>query len=57
MFIVSYVIQVVTDKETSNVSISQACYAMVSVVTLLAHTFLYCAAGEIITQRVSNKKQ
>ncbi|XP_025264869.1 odorant receptor 13a [Camponotus floridanus] len=40
---------VVTNAE--NVSPSRIIYVIVGVVTLLAHTFLYCHAGEIITKQ------
>ncbi|XP_019886671.2 uncharacterized protein LOC105277517 isoform X2 [Ooceraea biroi] len=40
-------LSVITDKR-SDVSFSQICYVIVSVTMLLAHTFLYCGAGEIM---------
>jgi len=45
--------QVVTNVE-NDVSPSRLIFAIVGVVILLAHTFLYCHAGEIITEQVSN---
>ncbi|XP_067206068.1 odorant receptor 13a-like [Linepithema humile] len=41
---------VITD-EKMNVSFSRIGYVMVGVITLLTHTFLYCGAGEIITEQ------
>ncbi|XP_029672726.1 odorant receptor 13a-like [Formica exsecta] len=43
-------LSVVTNAE-NNVSFSRVGYVIVGVVTLLAHTFLYCGAGEIITEQ------
>ncbi|XP_050448081.1 odorant receptor 13a-like [Cataglyphis hispanica] len=43
-------LSVITNAE-SNVSLSRVGYVVVGVITLLAHTFLYCGAGEIITEQ------
>ncbi|XP_029168650.1 odorant receptor 22c-like [Nylanderia fulva] len=42
---------VVTDKKTTNAGLPQACYMAVAALILLSHTFLYCGAGELITQQ------
>ncbi|CAL1687679.1 unnamed protein product [Lasius platythorax] len=42
---------VVTDKKTSNAGLPQALYMAVAALILLSHTFLYCGAGELITQQ------
>ncbi|GAB1864520.1 Odorant receptor [Camponotus japonicus] len=41
---------VVTDKKVNNAGLPQACYMAVAALILLSHTFLYCGAGELITQ-------
>ncbi|KAG5314179.1 OR13A protein, partial [Acromyrmex insinuator] len=42
---------VVTDDETSGIPFSQILYAIVGITSLLTHTFLYCGAGELITEQ------
>ncbi|XP_018354228.1 PREDICTED: uncharacterized protein LOC108755611 [Trachymyrmex septentrionalis] len=42
---------VVTDNETGGIPFSQIIYAIVGITSLLTHTFLYCGAGELITEQ------
>nr|XP_012220509.1 PREDICTED: odorant receptor 43a-like [Linepithema humile] len=42
---------VFSDDETSNMSPSRICFVMLGTVTMFAHSFLYCSAGEIIAKR------
>ncbi|RLU20567.1 ObirOr5-U12 [Ooceraea biroi] len=44
------VVSVMTDDQRSDVSFSRICSVIAGVTVLLAHTFLYCGAGEIMTQ-------
>ncbi|KAL6442489.1 hypothetical protein ACFW04_002597 [Cataglyphis niger] len=44
-------LNVVSDKKISNAGLPQACYMAVAALILLSHTFLYCGAGELITQQ------
>jgi len=37
------------------VSLTRICFLIIGMFTLLAHTFLYCGAGEIIAEQVSYK--
>ncbi|KAM0732891.1 Odorant receptor Or2 [Formica fusca] len=39
------------DDEISNMSPQRICFVMIGIVTLLAHTFLYCGAGEIVSEQ------
>ncbi|XP_026826814.1 odorant receptor 13a-like isoform X2 [Ooceraea biroi] len=43
-------LNVMMDEQMSEVPFSRICYVIVGVIILLAHTFLYCGAGELITE-------
>lgn len=45
--------QVITNTK-NDVSLSRVTYVIIGVVNLLGYTFLYCHAGEILTEQVSN---
>lgn len=47
-----YYTQVFNGDEISNMTPSRICFVMIGIVTLLAHTFLYCGAGEIMAKQV-----
>ncbi|KAL0100981.1 hypothetical protein PUN28_019402 [Cardiocondyla obscurior] len=42
---------IISDSEINSVAISRMFYVMLGVTTLLVHTFLYCGAGELITEQ------
>ncbi|XP_011861751.1 PREDICTED: odorant receptor 13a-like [Vollenhovia emeryi] len=41
----------ISDSKTNNVPLSGMLYVMIGMNTLLVHTFLYCGAGELITEQ------
>ncbi|RLU20731.1 ObirOr5-U8 [Ooceraea biroi] len=43
-------LNVMMDEQMSEVPFSRICYVIVGVIILLAHTFLYCGAGELMTE-------
>lgn len=42
-----------TDQKINDAGMLQVCYVIVFIIVLLAQTFLYCAAGELVTGQVS----
>ncbi|XP_011704777.1 PREDICTED: odorant receptor 22c-like, partial [Wasmannia auropunctata] len=44
-------VTVITGNETSHMSLIRVCFLVIGNFTLLAHTFLYCGAGEIIAEQ------
>jgi len=48
-----YVFQIFTDKNADKADITQGYFSLLLLVILLMNTFLYCGAGEIITEQVS----
>ncbi|XP_011861749.1 PREDICTED: odorant receptor 43a-like isoform X2 [Vollenhovia emeryi] len=42
---------VISDSKTNDIPFSRVLYVMVGVTTLLVHTFLYCGAGELVTEQ------
>ncbi|XP_026826779.1 odorant receptor 13a isoform X2 [Ooceraea biroi] len=43
-------LSVMTDEQISDVPLSRICYMIVTITIFLAHTFLYCGAGELMTE-------
>ncbi|XP_011861750.1 PREDICTED: odorant receptor 13a-like [Vollenhovia emeryi] len=42
---------IIADSKTNDIPLSRVLYVMVGVTTLLVHTFLYCGAGELVTEQ------
>ncbi|XP_018060123.1 PREDICTED: uncharacterized protein LOC108694942 [Atta colombica] len=42
---------VITGNEIGHMSLTRVCFLVIGIFTLLAHTFLYCGAGEIIAEQ------
>ncbi|KYM88527.1 hypothetical protein ALC53_03010 [Atta colombica] len=45
-------VTVITGNEIGHMSLTRVCFLVIGIFTLLAHTFLYCGAGEIIAEQV-----
>ncbi|KYN09028.1 hypothetical protein ALC57_18995 [Trachymyrmex cornetzi] len=46
-------VTVITGNEIGHMSLTRVYFLVIGIFTLLAHTFLYCSAGEIIAKQVS----
>ncbi|XP_028046247.2 odorant receptor 22c [Monomorium pharaonis] len=44
-------VSVITGDEIGHMSLTRVCFLVIGIFTLLAHTFLYCGAGEIIAEQ------
>ncbi|XP_012060326.1 PREDICTED: odorant receptor 43a-like [Atta cephalotes] len=44
-------VTVITGNEIGHMSLTRVCFLVIGIFTLLAHTFLYCGAGEIIAEQ------
>ncbi|XP_018407527.1 PREDICTED: uncharacterized protein LOC108783456 [Cyphomyrmex costatus] len=44
-------VTVITGNEIGHMSLTRICFLVIGIFTLLAHTFLYCGAGEIIAKQ------
>ncbi|XP_018303736.1 odorant receptor 43a-like [Mycetomoellerius zeteki] len=44
-------VTVITGNEIGHMSLTRICFLVIGIFTLLAHTFLYCGAGEIIAEQ------
>ncbi|KAG5314178.1 OR13A protein, partial [Acromyrmex insinuator] len=44
-------VTVITGNEMGHMSLTRVCFIVIGIFTLMAHTFLYCGAGEIIAEQ------
>ncbi|XP_011861771.1 PREDICTED: uncharacterized protein LOC105558605 [Vollenhovia emeryi] len=45
-------VTVISEKEMGHMSFSRVCFLIIGIFTLLAHTLLYCGAGEVIAEQI-----